>query len=138
MFKKKWVFLFILSNPYEIYECKKRFATPIARDGHDFDFKIKIMIFKSKSWFSNQNHDFQIKIMIFKSKSWFSNQNHDFQIKIMIFKSISWYSNQNHDLILILNHLIFSYFYFKSSRFSIISILKRIQNQNHFMISYYN
>ena len=46
--------------------------------------------------------------------------------------------NQNHDLILILNHLIFSDFDFKSSEISIILILKRIQNQNHFMISYYN
>ena len=49
----------------------------------------------------------------------FLNQNHDFKIKIMI-----------------LNHLIFSDFDFKSSEISIILILKRIQNQNHFMISY--
>ena len=51
--------------------------------------------------------------------------------KILILKS-------NQDLIL--NHLIFSdfYFYFKSSEIPMILILKRIQNQNHFMISYYN
>ena len=40
--------------------------------------------------------------------------------------------------ILILNHLIFSDFDFKSSEISMILILKSIQNQNHFMISYYN
>ena len=63
----------------------------------------------------------------------FKNQNHDFKIKIMILKS-------NHDLIFILNHLIFSDFDFdfKSSEISMILILKRIKNQNHFMISYYN
>ena len=44
----------------------------------------------------------------------------------------------NHDLILILNHLIFSDFDFKSSEISMILILKHIQNQNHFMTSYYN
>ena len=44
----------------------------------------------------------------------------------------------NHDLILILNHLIFSDFDFKSSEIPMILILKRIQNQNHFMTSYYN
>ena len=38
-------------------------------------------------------------------------------------------------MILIFNHLIFSDFYFdfKSSEISMILILKRIQNQNHFM-----
>ena len=43
-------------------------------------------------------------------------------------------------MILILNHLIFSDFDFdfKSSKISMILILKRIQNQNHFMTSYYN
>ena len=42
--------------------------------------------------------------------------------------------------ILILNQLIFSDldFDFKSSEISMILILKRIQNQNHFMTSYYN
>ena len=39
-------------------------------------------------------------------------------------------------LILILNHLIFSDFDFKSSEISIILTLKRIQNQNQFMTSY--
>ena len=38
--------------------------------------------------------------------------------------------------ILILNHLIFSDFDFKSSEIPMILILKRIQN--HFMMSYYN
>ena len=40
--------------------------------------------------------------------------------------------------ILILNHPIFSDFDFKSSEIPMILILKRIQNQNHSMISYYN
>ena len=29
----------------------KKTAVLVGRDGHDFDFKIKIMILKSKSWF---------------------------------------------------------------------------------------
>ena len=41
-------------------------------------------------------------------------------------------------MIMILNHLIFSDFDFKSPEISMILILKRIQNQNHFMIFYYN
>ena len=43
-------------------------------------------------------------------------------------------------MILILNNLIFSDFEFdfKSSEISMILISKHIQNQNHFMISYYN
>ena len=42
--------------------------------------------------------------------------------------------------ILILNNLIFSDFdfYFESSEISMILILKLIQNQNHFMTSYYS
>ena len=41
-------------------------------------------------------------------------------------------------MILILNHHIFNDFDFKSSEISMILILKRIQNLNHFMRSYYN
>ena len=40
-------------------------------------------------------------------------------------------------MILILNQLLFSDFDFKSSEISLILILKSIQNQNLFMISYY-
>ena len=58
-------------------------------------------------------------------------QDIDFKIKIMMLKS-------NHDWTLILNHLIFSDFDFNSSEISMILILKHIQNQNKFMISYYN
>ena len=66
---------------FDIFIVSLSFKIIIFRDGHDFDFKIKIMI---------------------------------------------------------LNNLIFSDFDFKSSEISMILILKRIQNQNHFMTSYYN
>ena len=59
--------------------------------------------------------------------------------KVYALYSVSLYTlNAEMGMILILNHLIFSDFDFKSSEISMILILKRIQNQNHFMTFYYN
>ena len=45
-----------------------RYYQLVLRDGHDFDFKIKIMILKSKSWFQNPNHDLILNHLKFQ---WF-------------------------------------------------------------------
>ena len=59
---------------------------------------IRLVVFKSVSWYSNPSRGIQIRLVLFKSVSWYSNPSRDIQIHLVVFKFVLWYSNSSRSI----------------------------------------
>ena len=52
------------------------------------NIQIRLVLFKSVSWYSNSSRGIQIRLVVFKSVSWYSNSSRGIQIRLVVFKFV--------------------------------------------------
>ena len=55
------------------------------------NIQIRLVLFKSVSWYSNSSRGIQIRLVVF-------NPSRGIEISFVVFKSVSWYLNPSRDI----------------------------------------